>query len=101
MRTDGGANPGAAATLLTPNQFASIQGSADAKTAPTPMKKLCRAKPAVRCSSASASPTNARNGSMVTLIDASMTQSIRAATQSAGELGIISKDAVVRIAPKK
>ena len=97
-RTDSGTSPGAA-TLLTANQLLSIHGSAEANTAPTPMKKLCIAKPSVRCSSGSRSPTKARNGSMVTLIEASMTHSMIAATQSTGDCGMMISAAVVRIAP--
>jgi hypothetical protein len=39
--------PGAA-TLITPNTFVISQGSAEATTAPRPMKRLCMPKPCVR-----------------------------------------------------
>ena len=38
------------AELLTPNWFVRSQGRMDAATAPVPMRKLCIAKPVVRCS---------------------------------------------------
>ena len=76
------------ASLLTPNCRVSSQGSIDARTAPVPMRKLCIAKPVVRCSEGRLSPTKARNGSIEMLMDASMIHSIPAATQSVGELGI-------------
>ena len=72
-----------------------------AMTEPAPIKKLCMAKPMVRCSEGNLSPTNARNGSMLTLMDASRIQSIPPATQSAGELGITSKAKDARMAPMK
>ena len=71
----------------------------EAATAPVPMRKLCIAKPVVRCSEGRLSPTNARNGSMEMLMEASMIQSMPAATHSAGELGITSSAAEARIAP--
>ncbi len=87
------------ASLLTPNCRVSSQGSIEARTAPVPMRKLCIAKPVVRCSEGRLSPTNARNGSIEMLIDASMIHSIPAATQSVGELGIRSSASEARMAP--
>ena len=60
----------------------------DAATAPVPMRKLCIAKPVVRCSEGRLSPTKARNGSMEMLMEASMIHSMPAATQRVGELGM-------------
>ena len=65
------------------------------------MKKLWKANPAVRCSSGSISATNARNGSMETLMEASNTHSSPAATHKAGELGTISRASDARIAPTR
>ena len=53
-----------------------------------PMKKVWTANPVVRCSSGSMSPTKARIGSIVTLMEASMIHSIPAANHRPGELGI-------------
>src|SRR6516162_7952255 len=77
----------------------SIQGRADATTAPKPMKRLCMAKPCVRCSSGSRSATNARNGSMLTLIEESRIHSNPAATHSVDERGIKINAHELRIAP--
>lgn len=63
-------------------------GAIEANTAPAPMNRLWVAKPRVRCSFGSMSPTSARNGSMVTLSEASRSQSVTAAAQSAGEFGM-------------
>jgi hypothetical protein len=65
------------------------------------MKKLCIAKPVIRCDAGRLSPTKARNGSIETLMEASMIQSIPAATQSAGECGMITSAIEARIAPTK
>ena len=63
------------------------QGSAEATTAPRPMKRLCMAKPAVRWPSGSMSATKARNGSMLMLMEASRIQSMPAAIHSADAVG--------------
>ena len=89
------------ASLLTPNRVASSQGRTDATTAPVPIRKLCMANPVARCSEGRLSPTNARNGSMVMLIEASMIQSTPAATQSDGEFGIATSAREARIAPAR
>ena len=83
----------------TCSQLVIIHGMAEATTAPTPMKKLCMANPDVRCSSGSRSATNARNGSMEMLIDASRIHSKPAAIHSAEQLGIRISASVDRIAP--
>jgi len=87
--------------LATPNTLVSSQGSIEATTAPVPMKKLCIAKPVVRCDEGRLSPTNARNGSIEMLMDASMIHSIPAATHSAGEFGITSSASEAAIAPPR
>ena len=79
----------------------SSQGRIDATTAPVPMKKLCIAKPVMRCEAGRLSPTKARNGSIEMLMDASMIQSMPAATQSAGEFGMPTSASDARIAPTK
>ncbi len=89
------------ASLLTPRNSVKSQGSAEAMTAPVPMKKLCIAKPVVRCSEGRLSPTKARNGSMLMLMEASMIQSMPAATQRVGELGIMTSAAEEKIAPMR
>ena len=66
-----------------------------------PMKKVCTANPLVRCSSGSISPMNARNGCIVTLMEPSISHSVPAATQSAGELGMMSSASDDRIAPAR
>ena len=73
--------------------------AASASVAPSPMKKLCITKPAVRCSSDSLSATNARNGSIVMLIDASRIQSRPAAIQSVEDVGMKNSARLDRIAP--
>ena len=78
-----------------------IQGSADATTAPRPMKRLCIPKPRVRCSSGSRSATKARNGSMLTLIEASSTHSSPAAIHRLGALGMRTRAAELRSAPTR
>ena len=57
-------------------------------TAPRPMKSACMANPRVRCSGGKRSATKARKGSMLMLMEASMTQSSPAAIHSAVELGM-------------
>ena len=73
----------------------------DAATAPVPMRKLCIAKPVVRCSQVRLSPTNARKGSIEMLIEASMSQSTPAATHSTGEFGIANNASEARMAPPR
>src|SRR6186713_2868860 len=85
----------------TPNQFVSIHGIDDASTAPSPMNKLCIAKPRGRSPGGSKSATNARNGSIEMLIDASRIQSNPAAIQSVLEFGIAISASELRIAPTK
>ena len=89
------------AVLAMPRPFVSSHGKAEASTAPMPMKKLCIAKPVVRCSSGSRSPTKARNGSIVTLIEASMIHRVTAANHNAGDWGMASSAAVVTSAPNR
>ncbi len=57
------------------------------------------AKPRVHCSSGSMSATKARNGSMLTLMEASSIQSRPAAIQSAVALGIRRRASELRMAP--
>ena len=73
----------------------------EATTAPVPMKKLCIAKPVVRCSEGRLSPTKARNGSIEMLMEASMIHSIPAATHRVGELGMITRAREARMAPTR
>ena len=68
-------------------------------TAPVPMKKLCMAKPLVRCSLGSISPTKARKGSILMLMEASSSQSISTAIHRAVELGIKKRATVASRAP--
>src|SRR5262249_15904428 len=70
-----------------------------ASVAPTPMKKLCITNPTVRWLVLRLSATNARNGSMLTLILASTIHSRVAAIQSALESGIRKSATLDRIAP--
>ena len=72
-----------------------------AATAPVPMRKLCIAKPVVRCSDGRLSPTKARNGSIEKLIEASLIQSILAATHSVGECGMNSSASYAGMAPPR
>ena len=83
------------------NQLVIMYGNPEATTPPMPMKNVCIAKPDVRCRSGNMSPTNARNGSMETLMLASMIQSIPAAIQSTGEFGITNRASDARIAPTR
>ena len=89
------------AWLLTPNWLVRSQGSMDATTAPVPMKKLCMAKPVVRCSDGRLSPTKARNGSIEMLMEASMIHSMPAATHRAGEFGMATRASEARTAPPR
>ena len=59
------------------------------------------AKPVVRCRWGSMSPTNARNGSMEILIEASMIHSMPAAIHRVGELGMKNRATVVHTAPTR
>ena len=70
-----------------------------ATTEPTPMKKLCIAKPFGRCAGGSWSPTKARNGSIATLIEASRIHSMPAAIHSAGTLGKANRASEASTAP--
>src|SRR5260221_2461817 len=73
-------------------------GSALAKLAPMPMNSDCITKPDVRCETSSLSATNARNGSIETLMEASRTQSSVAAIQSVLDKRIMMSAADARIA---
>ena len=64
-------------------------------------KKLCMAKPEVRWAGVSLSPTNARNGSIEILIDASSIHNIPPAIHKVGELGITKRASVANMAPIK
>ncbi|OPZ53005.1 MAG: hypothetical protein BWY89_01816 [Bacteroidetes bacterium ADurb.BinA012] len=63
------------------------------------MKKLCIANPVVRCSDESMSPTNARNGSMEILMEASRIHSITVAKIQVGELVIMASAREAKMAP--
>ena len=78
----------------TPSQR-NTSGIVPANVAPTPMKKLCITKPVVRCSSFSLSATNARNGSMLTLMLASRIHSSPAAIHSVPTTSGMTKSAVL------
>ena len=92
--------PGAGA-LVTWKALVISQGSAEATTAPNPMKRLCIPKPSVRWSSGSRSATKARKGSMLTLMEASRIQSRPAAIQSAEALGMSSSALELSSAPTR
>ena len=89
--------------MLVPEtpQCVSSHGRADAITAPRPINRLCMANPWVRCSSGSRSATNARNGSMLMLMEASSIHNRPAAIHSAETLGITRSAAELRIAPTR
>ncbi len=72
-----------------------------ARLAPTPMKSDCITKPAVRWPASSLSATKARNGSMLTLMDASRIQSSPAAIHSALEVGMKKSATTARMAPTR
>ena len=59
------------------------------------------ANPLLRCDSGSMSPTNARKGSMLMLMLASMIHSIPAATQSTGDRGMKTMAAEASKAPTR
>src|SRR5262249_34853824 len=83
---------------VTPRRLKS-NGRPFARLAPTPMKNDCITKPAVRCDASSLSATNARNGSIEMLIDASRIQRRVAAIQSAVDVGMMKSAIEARIAP--
>jgi len=88
-------------SLLTWNQFFNIHGSMSATTAPTPIKKLCMAKPIPRWTSGTLSATKARKGSMEMLMEASRIHSNPAAIHNAPQLGITTSASELRIAPTR
>src|SRR5438067_6092924 len=98
-RTVVGIVPGA--LPATPNQLVIIQGSAEAITAPDPMKKLCIAKPRVRSDGGSRSATKARNGSIEMLMEASRIQRSPAAIQRLPDIGIAMSAQELRMAPTR
>ncbi len=63
------------------------------------MKKLCAANPVVRCLSGSISPTNALNGSIEILIDASSNHNSKAAIHKIQALGKTKRANEAKIAP--
>ncbi len=89
----------AAWTPSTLRNLLMSQGSAEATIAPSPMKRLCIAKPWVLCSSGRRSATKARKGSMLMLILASSIQSNPAAIHKAEQFGIRISAAELRMAP--
>ena len=93
--------PPASGSFTTPNTFPSSHGNAEATTAPTPIMKLCMAKPLLCCFSGNMSTTNARKGSMLTLMLASRIQSKPAAIHNAVELGMNTNAMLLKMAPTK
>src|SRR5262249_60463920 len=90
------------ATPLSPVKcLYSRQGSMDAMTAPRPMKRACMANPRVRCLGGTRSATKARKGSMLMLMEASITQSSPAAIQSVDTLGMAASAKDASSAPAK
>ncbi len=87
--------------MLTPKTFVKRYGKTEPTTAPVPIKKLCIAKPKVRCFSGKLSPTKARKGSIETFIDASIIHKVPAAIHKVGELGIMNKATDDKMAPIK
>jgi len=65
------------------------------------MKKLCIANPVPCCSSGNLSATNARNGSMLTLIEASRIHNNPAAIHNALQFGIAMSASELRMAPMR
>ena len=90
-----------AGTLLTPNTSENKVGSSEAITAPQPIKNVCIANPAVCWLASSLSPTKARNGSIDTLMAASIIHSTATAIHSADELGIRNRAIEANTAPAK
>ena len=88
-------------SALTPKPRVRTNGSAEDITAPAPISRLCIAKPSLRWSCGSMSPTNARNGSMLTFTDASRIHSRPAAIQIALEFGIASRARLASTAPER
>ena len=88
-------------TVLLKPRYSKNIGSSEAITEPQPIKKVCIAKPEVCCAGSSLSPTKARNGSIDTLIDASMIHSANTAIQMLVELGMANMARVARMAPIK
>ncbi len=87
------------ASLDRPTQFDSIQGMAEANTAPTPMNTTCNEKAVVRCSSGTTSATSARNGSIATLIDPVSSHSMTLRGQTLCTLGISTSAIALTSAP--
>jgi hypothetical protein len=65
------------------------------------MNNDCMTKPVVRCDTGSLSATNARNGSIEMLIDASRIHSRPAAIHSVEEVGMKNSAVDARIAPTR
>ena len=91
-----------------------ILGNKEPTTAPIPIKKVWIENPVVCCSSGSISPTKARKGSIVTLMEASMIINIPAPINTGDKIavsvpgdknnpafGINIKAIVVKIAPTR
>ncbi len=86
-------------SALTPKPRVRMKGSAEDITAPAPISRLCIAKPTLRCTGGSMSPTNARNGSMLTFTEASRIHRRPAAIQIALDRGMKTRARLARIAP--
>jgi hypothetical protein len=72
---------------------------AEANTAPVPMNTTCKAKAVVRCCSGTPSATNARNGSIATLIAPVSSHSITLAAHRLCTLGISTSTTALTSAP--
>ena len=85
----------------TPNQVTNNPGRNPAMKEAAPMNMLCMAYPYDCCSSSRLSATNARNGSMVMLMQESRIHKVPAAIQTSEELGMIKSASELKIAPTK
>src|SRR5215467_6946393 len=78
-----------------------IHGSAEAILPPTPIRKLCIAKPLVRWLSGSLSATKARNGSIAIFPEVSNIHNNPAAIHNDPLFGIKKRQIVLNTAPTK
>src|ERR1700738_553164 len=89
------------AVLPVTPEYLKMYGSALARVAPTPMKKLCITKPTVRWSGFNLSATKARNGSMLMLMLASKIHRKLAAILTLVESGMTNNARLDKSAPTK